>query len=127
MLVVFLCTMNSLICLKSMSCCKWHLKKTKLYALHYVFIPHLNMQLMCLECLTSSYQNSLSPIQLWARGLIECGDDDHVLDGLLEENLVSHIISVYNHNIIIIIIVVNVCSQITRFWSCGYVLLNYSF
>ena len=30
--------------------------------------------------------------QLWARGLIECGGDDYVIEGLLEEDLVSHII-----------------------------------
>ena len=36
--------------------------------------------------------NNLSPFQLWARGLIERGGDDHALDGLLE-NSVSYVTS----------------------------------
>ena len=66
------------------------------YALLYVFIPHLNMQL---DVFRTSYchhrmriANNLSPFQLWARGLIERDGDDHALDGLLEES-VSHVIS----------------------------------
>ena len=33
--------------------------------------------------------NNLSPFQLWAKGLIERASDDEVLDGLLEDDLVS--------------------------------------
>ena len=64
-----------------------------MYALHYVFIPPLNMQL---NVFRTSYchhwmrtANNLSPFQLWARGLIERGD---ALDGLLEDS-VSYVTS----------------------------------
>ena len=58
-----------------------------MYALHYVFIPRLNMQL---DVFRTSYchhrmrtANNQSSFQLWAGGLIERGSDDHALDGLL--------------------------------------------
>ena len=71
MLAVFPCTMNFLICLKSM---RLQLTSEKyMYAFHYVFIPHLNMQL---DVFGTSYlhhgmrtANNLSPFQLWAKAI----------------------------------------------------------
>ena len=64
-----------------------------MYALHYVFIPRLNMQLDLFRTSYSHHRmrtaNNLSPFQLWAKGLIERTGDDLVLDGLLEDDLVS--------------------------------------
>ena len=64
-----------------------------MYALHYVFIPRVNMQLDVFRTSYSHHRmrtaNNLSPFQLWAKGLIERAGDDEVLDGLLEDDLVG--------------------------------------
>ena len=64
-----------------------------MYALHYVFIPRVNMQLDVFRTSYSHHRmrtaNNLSPFQLWAKGLIERASDGKVLDGLLEDDLVG--------------------------------------
>lgn len=65
-----------------------------MYALHYVYVPRLNMQL---DVFHNSYGHhrmrtarNMSPFQIWTRGLMEGCGDDHVLEGLVEEDLMSY-------------------------------------
>ena len=96
-----------------MSYCNWHLKK-KLYMRFTMCIFPILMRnlIVFLNFLHHRMRtaNNPSPFQLWAKGLIECGGDDHVLDGLLE-HLVTH---GYSN---IIIIVANVLLYLHSFWS----------
>ena len=70
--------------------------------LHCVFIRRLDMQL---DVFRTSYchhrmrtANNLSPLQLWARRLIERGGDDHALDELLVDSVSYVTSSVFQYN-----------------------------
>ena len=59
-------------------------------ALHYVFIPRLNTQLDVFCTSYAHHRMRTAPFQLWTLGLIEGSGDNHVIEGLLEEDSVSY-------------------------------------
>ena len=63
-----------------------------LFALHYVFIPHINFQL---DLFRQSYSHhrlrtarNQSPFQLWTRGLAQESGEDAAIQGVLGDSLV---------------------------------------
>ncbi len=65
-----------------------------MYALHFIFIPRLNMQL---ENFSNSYAHhrmptarNLSPFQLWKKGWMEGRGDNDVSDGLQGDDMVIY-------------------------------------
>ena len=63
-----------------------------LFALHFIYIPRINNALHVFQDSYSHHrlrtEGNCSPFQLWISGIIERHNDDHAVQGLLEDSLV---------------------------------------
>ena len=64
-----------------------------LFALHYIYLPRINNALHVFQDSYSHHRlrtaRNCSPFQLWITGIVERCNDDHAVQGLMENSLVS--------------------------------------